>query len=254
MSTLTRNIPTSVAILVSATFGCPASAYDLKTDWSDSANPNGPWAYREGTTVLPHTSSWTAGVAFPVTQPAYLPANVNGNFLPSWFKTTSTPANFDTQIGDIVVHTNDSFNGNLGLGVANVLFTVPVAGNYQIFGNLWNASTALVASDFRPRPQDWQILVNGAVQDSGVLDAVPGHFTRSAPDVFDLHTLALNVGDTVELDLFKDAAAQAGFLVGTNLTINPVSTAPVPAPASLSLFAMGLAGLGIVRARKKSNE
>jgi hypothetical protein len=245
----------AVAMVVAAIATTPVSAYDLKTDWSDSANPNGPWSYREGSIVLPHTGNWTAGVSFPVTQPAYQPANANGNFLPSWFKMTNTLATFDTQVGDIVVHTNDNSNGNEGLGRANVLFTAPVAVQYHIFGNLWNASTTLVPSDFRPRPQDWQILVNGVVQDSGVLDAIPGHFTRSSPDTFDLLTVTLSVGGTIELDVFRDAAAAAGFFVGTNLTIDPVGSPPPPAipePTTLPLLAAGLIGFSITRRRWKS--
>ena len=60
-------------------------------------------------------------------------------------------------------------------------------------------------------------------------------------NIFDLLTLTLNVGDTVELDVFKDAAAQAGFFVGTNLTIDLISVGPypVPEPVSLSLLAAG---------------
>lgn len=157
----------------------PASAFDLKADWSDLANPNGPWSYRVGGTILPHTDNWTAGTTFPVPQPAYLPVNAIGQFLPAWFQVVGDFPGFDTQVGDIVVHTNDSFNGNLAMGHANVLFTVPQAGTYHIFGNLWNASTLLVPSDFRPRPQDWRLLVNGVAKDSGVLDAIPGHFSRN---------------------------------------------------------------------------
>lgn len=35
-----------------------AVVYDLKTDWSDLVNPNGPWSYREGNNVLPHVADW----------------------------------------------------------------------------------------------------------------------------------------------------------------------------------------------------
>ena len=31
-----------------------ATIYDLKTNWSDTNNPNGVWAYRQGTTILSH--------------------------------------------------------------------------------------------------------------------------------------------------------------------------------------------------------
>jgi hypothetical protein len=214
-----------------------AVVFDLSGDWSDAGNPSGPWAYRVGTTLLPHTASWTAGVSYPVAQPAYQPQNVTRNFLPAWYKATSVPALFDNQIGDVIVHTNDNSNGNEGLGPANVLFTVPVAGSYDIFGNLWNASTALVPSDFRPRPQDWRLLVNGSVMASGNLSGLPGEFTHDNPQFFDLPLITLSVGDTVQLDVFRGANAAAGFFVGTNLTLRQVETTQVSEPASLSLVA-----------------
>ena len=34
-------------VLVAATRAW-ATPFDLKTDWSDTANPNGPWSYRGG--------------------------------------------------------------------------------------------------------------------------------------------------------------------------------------------------------------
>jgi hypothetical protein len=241
----------AVAMVVAAISATPVSAYDLRTDWSEPANPNGPWSYREGSIVLPHNNG---GAGDPIPFPAYQPSKAPGNFLPAWFKMPNPLPNFDALAGDIIVHTNDNSNGNLALGNANVLFTAPVAGQYHIFGNLWNASTTLAPSDFRPRPQDWQILVNGLVQDSGVLDAIPGHFTRSSPDTFDLLTVTLNVGGTIELDVFKDAAAQAGYFVGTNLTIDPVSLPPpsaAPEPASLFLLSASLMSVGIARRRCK---
>ncbi len=227
---------TSIAICQS-----PAFAYDLKTDWSEPANPNGPWSYRVGSVLLPYVANWTAGVSFPVPQPAYLPANTVGSFLPSWFRLAGTTTGFDAAVGDIIVHTNDGFNGNPSLGEANVLFAVPATGDYRVAGNLWNASTVLAPSDFRPRPQDWRILVNGVVKDSGTLDAIAGHFSRSSPDTFDLGTLSLLAGDLIELEIFKNPAAQAGYFVGTNMTINSVGgVSEVGEPISAALLVAGV--------------
>jgi len=98
----------AVILVILVIVPMPASAYDLVSDWSNSENPNGPWSYREGTTILPFDPSWTAGVSFPVVQPAYQPSNVAGNFLPAWFKATSSGA--DWQTGDVVVDTNDGLS------------------------------------------------------------------------------------------------------------------------------------------------
>jgi hypothetical protein len=69
------------------------------------------------------------------------------------------------------------------------------------------------------------LLVDGVNEASGVLS---GFVTRSSPETFDLPTLTLNGGDTVELEVFEDPAAAAGFFVGTNLTINQIGAVPAP--------------------------
>lgn len=252
MSTSYRRHVAIIATLLITVLSHASHAYDLRQDWSDSANPNGPWSYRVGTTLLPHVPDWTAGVNFPAQQPAYLPSNSPGGFLPAWFKLTAPTPGFDANVGDIIVHTNDGFNGNPSQGKANVLFTVPMSGQYIVRGNLWNANTTLVASDFRPRPQNWEILVNGVPQDSGLLDAIPGHFTRANPDLFDLGTLSLQAGDFIELDIFKNSAAQAGFFVAANLAIIPYpgQGVDVPEPVSIAILLSGMAALGIARRRR----
>ena len=222
-----------------------AAIYDLSADWSDTANPTGPWSYRVGTTVLPHTDNWTAGVGYPSPQPAYQPSNSIGNFLPAWYKATSVPVGFDNHVGDVIVHTNDNFNGNEGLGAANVLFTVPVAGQYQISGGLWNANTTFVPSDFAPRPQDWNLFVNNTLMASGTLSGIAGEFDRTHQQTFNLFNVLLNAGDTVRLDVFRNASSQAGFFVGTNLTLQAV-----PIPAAIWLFGGGVISLiGVARYR-----
>lgn len=216
-----------------------AATYNLSDDWSDVANPTGPWSYRVGTTPLPHADNWTAGVGFPSPQPAYQPSNSAGQFLPAWYKATSVPVGFDYEVGDVIVHTNDSANGDLTLGETNVLFTTPAAGQYQISGGLWNANTSLL------RPQDWNLFVNDSVMASGTLSGVPGEFSRNSQQTFNLFNVLLNVGDTVRLDVFRNSKSQDGFFVGTDLTLQAV-----PIPGAIWLFGSGVIGLiGLARCR-----
>src|SRR5205807_517357 len=90
-----------------------AVIYDLKTDWSDLTNPNGPWSYREGNNVLPHVADWQ-GLSgdFTGVQPAWARAETGNTNLPPWMKIAS-PAGIanDWQFGDIVTHSTDGFNG-----------------------------------------------------------------------------------------------------------------------------------------------
>src|SRR5262249_8923399 len=104
----------------------PASAilttYDLKNDWRDCSNPNGPWSYQQGTSRLPSDSDWTPlSTTFPeynpstghITQLAWAPGNTTGHFLPSWFKSKVNVASgsSDWNADDVVVHMTDPANG-----------------------------------------------------------------------------------------------------------------------------------------------
>src|SRR5437868_10471404 len=79
--------------------------FDLKSQWSDTNNPNGTWQYRQGTTDLPHLANWQgSGV------PAWAPSNNGGNFLPAQFRVTPAAATPQLQAGDIGTHTTDVYN------------------------------------------------------------------------------------------------------------------------------------------------
>jgi uncharacterized protein (TIGR03437 family) len=207
-----------------------AATYDLSSGWSNATNPNGPWTYNEGTIVLPLISNWNAGNttwSASCGQPAWAPSNVSKRFLPVWLQANACTAPYfpvdsnnsasgNVLTGDIVLHTNDDGNGNLLLGMANVVFTAPVAGSYAITGVLWDAR-------FDPaEPQDWTLLLNGGEIASGIL---PGGLPRSLGQRFSV-TQNLIVGDRVELDVFKDASSQAGNFVGVQLTLTSLSAIP----------------------------
>jgi hypothetical protein len=230
----------SVAIVALAFMTGPAGASaiaDLSADWSNvnnpnNVNPNGTWQYRQGTTDLPLVANWSAAGTAGFTQPAWAPSNNSGDFLPAEFQATSTaaavfgadpnnPGHNNVLPGDVVMHTVDGFNGNPSLGVGNYLFTSAVAaGPVTISGMVWDAGLFYGTA----RPQDWALLVDGVEVDSGVLS---GLISRSEAQTFDVNE-TLGIGDTVELELFEDPSAQAGFFVGAELTI--ATTAAVPAP------------------------
>jgi hypothetical protein len=204
---------------------------DLNADWSDSNNPNtatfGTWSYRQGTSLLPQVPNWNGNgsVGFSTTQPAWAPSNVGGDFLPAEFKARSVPTGADWQVGDVVVHTTDPFNGDSN-GPANFLWTSPNTGTVTISGSVWEA--AVLAG----RDNSWSLLVDGVVVSSGA--GIDGHH-RSNPFLFSDGTggtaaLTLNVvaGSTIDLQITRTTAA--GFFVGANFTI---TEATVPEPSSL---------------------
>jgi hypothetical protein len=207
-----------------------AAVYDLSSDWSNSSNPNGPWSYNQGSTPLrlvPNFNFDNTGQPSSCNQPAWAPSNAGGDFLPAFLKVNActtayenaeVPANVTA--GDVWVHTVDSFNGNPSFGAANVLFTLPAsgtAGAYTISGSLWD-SLGLSATSVS-RPQDWSLFLNGVQIAAGVLS---GSVSRSQAETFSM-VENLNVGDHVELQIVKDPAADAGFIVSINLTITPLS-------------------------------
>ena len=126
--------------LAAAISGYASTVYDLNTDWSDAANPNGPWTYRQGTTALPSQANWLPG-QFSGVQPAWAVAASGLNHVSAWLKSSATPlfnvADLDFQIGDVLVHTQDG--SGPGLGPANVIWTSPITGVADITGSVWLA-------------------------------------------------------------------------------------------------------------------
>ena len=50
----------TIAVLASSfpvTTNAATQVYDLKTDWSDTQNPNGTWSYRQGDSLLNYEKS-----------------------------------------------------------------------------------------------------------------------------------------------------------------------------------------------------
>lgn len=204
-----------------------ATTFSLSGNWSNTANPNGPWSYDQGTQALPLTAVWTAAGTAVVgcNQSAWAPSNNGGDFLPAMMKTNSCAAKFfgtdphnnlaNVMPGDIVVHTVDSANGNPSLGEATVHFTVPAGspGRYQITGSVWDAALNLGTT----RPQAWILLVNGVQKAAGTL---AGNIPRSQAQTFNI-SANLAGGATVDLKLMR-ARSIFGYFVGVNMTLTPV--------------------------------
>lgn len=48
----------ALLLFITSTLRLSAETYDLVGDWSENANPNGVWAYREASNPLPHVEAW----------------------------------------------------------------------------------------------------------------------------------------------------------------------------------------------------
>ncbi len=223
-----------------------AAVYDLNLDWSDSLNPNSPWAYREGLNNLPSTADWTP-LGSSVVQPAWSNIDVGPNFLPAWFKSTSNnPGGLDILAGDIVVHTTDTFRGPTG--TANLIWTSPIAGSINVTGNAW------MARDIG-RGATLQILLNGSILTTGNVSSGdlfdrgnPFDLANGSGGINALQNISVMIGDEVQFALIANNVSTGGDFVGLNYQISSV-----PLPGALVFLVSGLVTLfGVTRVRKTS--
>jgi hypothetical protein len=222
-----------------------AAVYDLADDWSDAANPNGVWSYREGELALPHVSSWEPG-AFTGDQPGWARSGISTSRIPFWFKSSATPTfpSTDWQPGDVVVHSRDDANG-VGTGEANVVWTSPVAARVDVTGSAW------MARDIG-RSNAWSLWHNGTLLTGGTVSsgdaysrASPFDFAAGSGGAAALSQIDVSPGDQLVVRL--ERTSQYGDFVGVNLT---VTTTPVPQvpilPLHASVLLCVLLALGIV--------
>ena len=199
----------AVALLLAVAPAVPAVAvtsYDLTADWSDSANPNGAWSYREGANLLPHVIAWQ-GLSgdFTSPQPAWARFDVGTSNLPCFFRSSATVGIVHDWIdGDVVCHSTDGFNG-VGSGTANIAWTSPAAGVATVSGAIW------MGRDIN-RGNHWSLSLDGSPLTSGDVfsgdaydRASPMDFALGSGGAAALASIAVNAGSVIELDVTKTA-------------------------------------------------
>lgn len=193
---------------------------DLKSDWSNAANPhtgpNGTWAYTHSGVPLPFIDHWAGYNPLGGWGPA---GNVPGDFLPFFFKNT---APFEDSLpNDVVVHTTDGFNG-AGNGIAAFIWTSAMTGTVTINGSLW--PTRLIS-----RQNFYELtLVHNSLPTSLASGTVveDGSLSRCHPIRFSLPGIAIVPGDQVQLLLQKIGAF--GDFAGVNLSISTGNCSHAP--------------------------
>lgn len=215
-----------VAWVTSPSTAAAASIWDLSADWSDAANPNGPWAYRQGSTPLPALIGGGWG-----------PGTQTGSSLPFWARTTADNA-AGFLAGDIIVHSVDSQNGNPNLGEANVAWTSPISGVIDVSGEVFYSQFPLVRSN------DFLLMLNSTLLAAGTVSATNGR-GRSNPLAFAVTSLAVSQGDVLQLIFQRSPGQSDGSIAGVRLTITPE-------PALVSLLAAGLVGVLGSRSRRRA--
>ena len=166
--------------------------YDLNADWSDTANPNGTWSYREGNNLLQSGNYGTAWVG-------------SNNGQPRIFKSD----------GDVTVETACS------TCVANILWTAPSTGTIDISGAVWDSEFLCYGeSSF------WALSHNGDSLSGGQLTTCGQYFTQS-PFYFSLgsggsgvlQNIPVAAGDQVVLEIGSGPSGPLVSFMNVNFTI-----------------------------------
>lgn len=223
-----------VACILLLTGVAGAVTYDLKTDWSNTDNPNGVWAYNQGTTLLPFQSDYDLTHSFATNQQAWAySAFPDLGHVPVWMQ-ASTNGLFNTDViaGDIIMHPYSSPSSNYPYGEGNVIWTSPYTGTALITGNVWYAGSTA----YPGRSNDWALYLNGMTLDSGNVASGDG---RSNPTTWSF-SKNLNVGDVIMFQATAPSTGAYPYFAGVNLTID---VTPVPLPGAVWLLGSGLLGL-----------
>ena len=212
-----------------------ASTWNLKSDWSNVSNPNGPWSLNQGSTPLPLVSNFTAAGTSPIpAQPAWAPSNNAGNFLPLFFQPQATATGYDWAVGDVVVHSQDYANGPSN-GFANITWTAPFAGTASLAGDLWEIRNI-------GRANTWTLFDGATVLATNTLTDGDGHGS-SNPETFSQSNIAVTTGTVFTLEIVETSSNSLGELAGLNFTVTDVPNG-VPEPSTFAMMVFGFAGLG----------
>lgn len=205
-------------LVFSITINAATQVYDLKNDWSDTQNPNGPWSYRDSTTHLVSYPFPWVGADFGT---AYGVAITKNLFLSG-----------DTEPGDVLAVPGDR--------EVNVLWVAPGAGTINISGAMWPGHAYALCDLICGTV--WRLEVNGEAVSSGLVEP-PGtvQYWRNSPYYLmfgnggpaALQNISVGSGDHVVLRL-------TGLPVGVNLTIEltPGSVDPATAVEEMAATVM----------------
>jgi hypothetical protein len=215
--------------------------WDLATDWSDAANPHGPWSYNAGANAIPTLQPDWIGAGNPM----WAAAQTGFGHIPAWGRLGAGTAVFgpDATVGAILVHGNDPANGT-DVDLANVTWTSPVNSNLFVHGALWHTDDPNHAG----RSADWRLWLNGILLDTGNL-AHGDAFGPLSPRSFSL-PIAVAAGDVVKLEFERTHAFGTYCCVQMAITKSSLYLrSPVPGRAgAMSSFEIrGAQPLGAVR-------
>ena len=210
------------------------TTYDLTSDFSTTANPNGVWSYEMN--------------GAPITQPLNFGVALGWGYNPvadsSILQSVAAGWGQDVQVGDIVMHAPSQYNGPGAF--LDFKWTSPASGTISISGKAW------AASFYADRDANWTLSVGGT--DIASRAGVYGVYRSDSAAQFDSNLLpggsltGINVtaGEVVEFTVKTDTVY--GHFVGVqeSITLNT----SVPEPSTCIAGALLLLPFGVSTIRK----
>jgi hypothetical protein len=247
--TRTRRITWLIALsaIVWTFIATPAGAvivHDLRVDFSNANNPNGPWRYYKGSTLLSHfTPVSNATLALAVANgywgdtassnnSAIMLTTANGSATGFW-------SDADFLQDEVLVRTTDPSTG----GPMTVTWTAPTSGSFTYAGFVWFAGTPQ-----GPGGNSFTLSINnGPAIESG--SAGQGQDRQNMVGMVN-GTLPTNIsaGDVISLQFNPLPGPPFGSLAGVSWTID---FQPVPEPSSWLLATGGGLTIATLSWRRK---
>ena len=211
--------PTILSWILASTLSSSALGvtYDLKTDWSDVSNPNGPWSYLFENALAPGgTRGWDVFLDPPG------PPQIWGidDFYPGWSQSNGSEAVPDRENAIRDIEPGDIYAHSWNQGPVAVSWTSPISGNIEVVSSIWPLRDVDRANAFT-------LSLDGLVKASGtVWSGDP--FSRDHPSTvgFQAH---VDPGDVVLFSVLPDGTIDDYF--GLNFTIAAIEAphgTPVP--------------------------
>jgi len=218
--------------------------YNLSSDFSNSANPNGTWSFTRGTFPLVHFLPGTPNAINAVLADGYwgIGSDLNNN-TPEVGRVTgdgsaaSGYSNSDFLAGDVIVHSTNPGSGDHVF----INWTAPTNGTIDFSGSVWYAHSPVDRSN--------QVVVTlaGAVEGSATVNNA-----NSRPNAIAFSGAGLTVAenDVLAFEIYASPGQTYGSLDGISETIAFTPSA-VPEPAEWMLVLSGLGFLLHAGSRRK---
>lgn len=209
-----------LATCLSVVTHASSQVYDLKTDWSDTENPNGTWSYRDsgGALLTSNPFPW----AYSCNEQEGIGRVSDDSIAPEHL-----------ELGDIFV-----LQGSCGI---TVRWAAPVNGNINVSGTAWGCSGLI-----------WALKHNGTVLSGVDVNGIAGH-TRDSPyrlssgsgGAAALENIAVQAGDHIEMALSRWLAGCAdsapdGLCFTVTLTPDTVDSVAAIENLAMTVFEMNL--------------